>query len=451
MGRDIMTDNKIKVSMVSLGCCKNQVDGEIMLASLQKCGYEIIADAGLSDVVIINTCGFIGAAKEEAIENILEFCTLKEEGRIKKVIITGCLSERYREEVAAEIPEADAVVGIGKNSDICDIVRRVLDGEKVVSFGEKTDLSLSGDRVLTNVPSFAYVKIAEGCSNNCTYCAIPSIRGPFRSRDMEDIYEEVKRFSDDGIPEIILVAQDTTRYGEDLYGKPSLHKLLKRLCEIESLRWIRVLYAYPERINDELIDTIATEEKIVKYLDIPLQHASDDVLRRMNRRGNKEKYLELINKLRERVPGIALRTSLIAGFPGETEKDFEELCEFVKTARFDRLGCFAYSMEEGTPAAEFDCQLDEETKENRAEIVMTEQQTVMETEAEKMIGKELEVIAEGFDRYAEVYIGRSYKDAPDIDPKVFFSSEKKDIEIGKIYRVRITDTLMFDLIGERID
>ena len=446
-----MTDNKIKVSMVSLGCCKNQIDGEIMLRCLADAGYEIIADAGLSDVVIINTCGFIQSAKEEAIENILEFCTLKEEGRIKKVIITGCLSERYREEVAAEIPEADAVVGIGKNKDICEIVKRVLDGEKVTAFGEKTDLSLSGKRVLTNIPTYAYVKIAEGCSNNCTYCAIPSIRGPFRSRDMEDIYAEVKSLCDDGIPEIIIVAQDTTRYGEDIYGEPKLAELLRKLSEIESLKWLRVLYAYPERITDELIETIANEEKIVKYLDIPLQHASREVLRRMNRRGNKETYLLLIKKLREKVPGIALRTSLIAGFPGETEKDFEELCEFVKEARFERLGCFSYSQEEGTAAAEFEDQLDEEIKENRADVVMTEQQTILTDLAEKEVGKEILVLAEGFDRYAEVYFGRSYKDSPDIDPKVFFSSEKKDIEVGRFYRVKITDTLMFDLIGERID
>ncbi len=446
-----MTDNKIKVSMVSLGCCKNQIDGEIMLGHLADAGYEIIADAGLSDVVIINTCGFIQSAKEEAIENILEFCTLKEEGRIKKVIITGCLSERYREEVAAEIPEADAVVGIGKNKDICEIVKRVLEGEKVTAFGEKTDLSLSGKRVLTNIPTYAYVKIAEGCSNNCTYCAIPSIRGPFRSRYMEDIYAEVKSLCDDGIPEIIIVAQDTTRYGEDIYGEPKLAELLRKLSEIESLKWLRVLYAYPERITDELIDTIANEEKIVKYLDIPLQHASREVLRRMNRRGNKETYLGLIKKLREKVPGIALRTSLIAGFPGETEKDFEELCEFVKEAKFERLGCFSYSQEEGTAAAEFEDQLDEEIKENRADVVMTEQQTILTDLAEKEVGKEILVLAEGFDRYAEVYFGRSYKDSPDIDPKVFFSSEKKDIEVGRFYRVKITDTLMFDLIGERID
>lgn len=452
MGRNqiLMTNKPIKVSMVSLGCCKNQVDGEIMLKKLSDAGYEVIADAGLSDVVIVNTCGFIQSAKEEAIENILEFCTLKGEGRIKRVIITGCLSERYRDEVAKEIPEADAVIGIGKNENICEIVSRVLSGEKVVSFGDKESLPLEGDRILTNPPHYAYVKIAEGCSNNCTYCAIPSIRGPFRSRTIEDIEKEVKRFADDGITEINIVAQDTTRYGEDIYGEPCLDKLLRRLTKIESVKWLRILYAYPERITDSLIEVIAEEEKIVKYIDIPIQHASDEVLKRMNRKGSREEYLELIKKLRERIPGVALRTSLIAGFPGETEEQFEELCEFVKEVRFDRLGCFAYSKEEGTPAASLKGQLSEKVKEKRADIVMTEQQTIMEVNASADVGKVLTVLAEGFDRYAGVYIGRSYKDAPDIDPKVFFTSEVKDIETGNFYDVRITDTMGFDLIGERI-
>ena len=445
-----MNSKPIKVSMVSLGCCKNQIDGEIMLKKLLDEGYEIIADSGLADVVIVNTCGFIEAAKEEAIENILEFCTLKEEGRIKKVIITGCLAERYREEVLAEIPEADAVIGIGKNKDIVSIVKRALEGEKLAEFGEKEDLPLNGERVLTNPPHYAYVKIAEGCSNRCTYCAIPSIRGPFRSRKMEDIIAEVKALSDDGISEINIVAQDTTRYGEDLYGKVCLDELLKKLCEIDSVKWLRVLYAYPERITDSLIETIKTEEKIVKYLDIPLQHASNGVLKRMNRLGTKESYTELIKRLRKEIPEIVLRTSIIAGFPGETEEEFEELCEFIKEARFQRLGCFAYSAEEGTPAEKMEGQLDDEVKEKRADIVRFEAETVMEENAEKDIGKTFKVLVEGFDRYAGVYIARSYKDAPDIDPKVFFTSKVKDIEIGNFYNVKITETLGFDLIGERI-
>lgn len=441
----------IKVSMVSLGCNKNQVDGEIMLRSLMDAGYEIISDAGLSDIVIINTCGFIQSAKEEAIENILEFCTLKEEGRIKKVIITGCLAERYREEVLKEIPEADAVIGIGSNKDIVSLIEKTLEGEKVLSFGEKIDLPLSGDRVLTNPPHYAYIKIAEGCSNNCTYCAIPMIRGPFRSRKMEDILKEAEYFANEGISEINIIAQDTTRYGEDIYGKPSLDILLKNLAKIEKVKWIRVLYAYPERITDSLIDVLASEEKIVKYIDIPLQHASDSVLKRMNRKGTGEGYKALIEKLRAKIPDITIRTTMIAGFPGETEKDFSALCEFVKEMKFDRLGCFSYSEEEGTPAALLTPQIDEEIREKRAEIITFEQQMIMENIASSRVGKIYKVLLEGYDRYAGVFIGRSQMDAPDIDPKVFFTSENKNLSIGNFYNVLITDTEGIDLLGEICD
>ena len=439
----------LKVSMVSLGCSKNQVDGEIMLRSIQEAGYEIISNAGLSDIVIINTCGFIQSAKEEAIENILEFCTLKEEGRIKLVVITGCLAERYREEVLKEIPEADAVIGIGSNKDIVSLIEKALGGEKVLSFGEKEELPLSGDRVLTNPPHYAYVKIAEGCSNNCTYCAIPMIRGVFRSRTIEDIEKEVRYFTDAGISEINIIAQDTTRYGEDIYGKPSLDILLERLCKIESLRWIRVLYAYPERITDNLIEVMAREEKIVKYIDLPLQHASEGVLRRMNRKGNAESYKALIEKIRAKMPEVTLRTTMIAGFPGESEEDFEILCKFIKEMKFDRLGCFPYSEEEGTPAALLKPQIDEEIRERRAEIVMLEQQTVMEEKALSSIGKIYKVLLEGYDRYAGVFIGRTEMDAPDIDPKIFFTSENKNLEIGSFYSVRVTEGI--DLIGELCD
>ena len=441
----------LKVSMVSLGCSKNQVDGEIMLRSIQEAGYEIISDAGLSDIVIINTCGFIQSAKEEAIENILEFCTLKEEGRIKLVVITGCLAERYREEVLKEIPEADAVIGIGSNKDIVSLIEKALGGEKVLSFGEKEELPLSGDRVLTNPPHYAYVKIAEGCSNNCTYCAIPMIRGAFRSRTIEDIEKEVRYFTDAGISEINIIAQDTTRYGEDIYGKPSLDILLERLCKIESLRWIRVLYAYPERITDNLIEVMAREEKIVKYIDLPLQHASEGVLRRMNRKGNAESYKALIEKIRAKMPEVTLRTTMIAGFPGESEEDFEILCKFIKEMKFDRLGCFPYSEEEGTPAALLKPQIDEEIRERRAEIVMLEQQTVMEEKALSSIGKIYKVLLEGYDRYAGVFIGRTEMDAPDIDPKIFFTSENKNLEIGSFYSVRVTETEGIDLVGELCD
>lgn len=448
-------ENKIhkplKASMVSLGCSKNQVDGEIMLRSLKEAGYEIISDAGLSDVVIINTCGFIQSAKEEAIENILEFCTLKEEGRIKLVVITGCLAERYREEVLKEIPEADAVIGIGSNKDIVSLIEKALKGEKVLSFGDKKDLPLSGDRVLTNPPHYAYVKIAEGCSNNCTYCAIPMIRGPFRSRPMEEIEKEVRYFADAGVSEINIIAQDTTRYGEDIYGKPSLDLLLKRLASIESVRWLRVLYAYPERITDELIEVMASEEKIVKYIDLPLQHVSKEVLRRMNRKGDGEYYRNLIEKMRERIPSLTLRTTVIAGFPGETEEQFEELCQFIKDMEFDRLGCFAYSEEEGTPAEKLSPKIPEEVRERRAEVVMLEQQTIMERKAHSQIGRIYKVLLEGYDRYAGVFIGRTEKDAPDIDPKIFFTAKNKNLQIGSFYSVVVTDTEGIDLIGEMVE
>ena len=336
----------VRVGMVSLGCPKNQVDAEHMLYNLREEGYEIIADAALADVVIINTCGFIESAKQEAIDNILEFCTLKQEGRLKAVIVTGCLAERYRDEVLKEIPEVDAVLGIGANELLGETIKKLLAGESNIGmYGDKYSLIIDSRRIIST-ENFAYLKIAEGCSNCCTYCAIPSIRGKYRSRKMEGIIDEAKWLAKVGFKEIILVAQDTTRYGEDIYGKGMLPELLTELCKIEGLKWIRTLYSYPERITDELIDVIAREPKCVKYLDIPIQHCDDTVLKRMNRRSSEAELRELIAKLRERVPGIILRTTLIAGFPGETEEQFEKLCEFVKEMRFDRLGCFAYSQEE---------------------------------------------------------------------------------------------------------
>lgn len=442
-------DKKLRVSMVSLGCNKNQVDGEIMLSMLQKSGYEIIADAGLADIVIVNTCGFIADAKAEAIENILEFCTLKKEGRIKKILVTGCLSERYREEVLREIPEIDAAIGIGKNKDIVEIVERVLKDEVVEAFGEKTDLPLSGDRVLTNPPHYVYIKIAEGCSNSCTYCAIPMIRGKFRSRKMEDIISEARYFIENGVSEINLIAQDTTGYGIDLYGKYMLSELLSELCKIDGNFKIRILYCYPDKMTDELIETIKREDKIVKYIDLPLQHINDRILKRMNRKGSKKEILELIEKIRAEIPEVIIRSTLITGFPGETEEEFEELCEFVKEYRIDRLGCFPYSQEEGTKAAELDGQLDEETKNERAEIIMDEQYTVMENKAQSMIGKTIDVLLEGYDKYAGVFISRSYMDAPDIDPKVFFMGNQA-LNVGEFYKVKITDIQGFDLIGELV-
>lgn len=440
----------VRVGMVSLGCPKNQVDAEHMLYSLSSEGFEIVQDAALSDVVIVNTCGFIESAKQEAIDTILEFCTLKQEGRIKAVICTGCLAERYREEVLNEIPELDAVIGIGSNDKLCSIIREVLERqESITDFGDKCGLCLDGGRIISTQPFYAYIKIAEGCDNCCTYCAIPSIRGRFRSRKLEDIISEAKWLAENGVTELVVVAQDTTRYGEDIYGEPSLAKLLRELCRIDGLKWIRTLYAYPERITDELLDTIAEEEKLVKYLDIPIQHCNKEVLKRMNRHGDRETLTALINKIRRRIPGITLRTTLIAGFPGETDEQFEELCEFVREMRFDRLGCFAYSAEEGTPAAEMEDQIPMKIRERRAELIMEEQMFISDSLNEKALDKTIEVVTEGFDRYAECWYGRSAADAPEIDGKIFFISDTK-LHEGDYVSVHIDDTLDYDLIGTRI-
>ena len=437
----------VKVGMVSLGCCKNQVDAEMMLSKISAAGYELCTDSGLCDVVIVNTCGFIESAKTEAIDNILEFATLKEEGRIKKIIVTGCLSERYREQVAEELPEVDAVVGIGENGSIADIIGRVLNGERVIAFGDKKDLPLEGTRIVSNLPFFAYLKIAEGCDNRCSYCAIPLIRGNYRSRTIENIVSEATTLAQNGVKELIVVAQDITRYGLDLYGERRLPALLDELCGIDGVEWIRLLYAYPDEITDELIDCIARQPKIVKYLDIPLQHISDRILRAMNRRGTGAEIREVIAKLRSRVPGIALRTTFITGFPGETEEDFEELCEFVRETRFERMGCFAFSPEEDTPAADMDGQIDDEVKQRRCEVLMDEQLEAAESFCRSMVGRTLDVLVEGYDRYAQSCFGRSSYDSPDIDPKVFFSTTEQ-VNAGDIIKVKITDWMDYDLIGE---
>lgn len=439
----------IKIGMVSLGCSKNLVDSERMLYKFRKRGYELVTEPGLSDIAVVNTCGFIQSAKEEAIETILELVKLKEEGTIKKIVVTGCLSERYQQEMADEFPEIDAVVGIGDQKDIIDILDHVLANERVVHFDDKINLPVTGERIISTLPFFAYLKIAEGCNNCCTYCAIPKIRGPYRSVPMDDVLEEAKWLAENGVTEIIVIAQDTTRYGEDLYGKSKLPELLEKLCGIDGLKWIRVLYCYPERITDELLEVIANQEKIVKYMDIPIQHCNGEILKRMNRRGDRQFLTELMKRIRNKVPDIVIRTTLITGFPGETQEQFEELAEFVKDMRFDRLGCFAYSQEEGTAAADFDDQLDEEIKTHRADIIMEQQQLISEEKnSEKMDGI-FEAVVEGFDKWAECYFGRTAGDAPDIDGKIFFTSDEK-LEIGQYVTVKITDTLDYDLIGEVI-
>lgn len=431
-----------KIGMVSLGCAKNQVDAERLLAMLRDAGYEICNDAARCDAVIINTCGFIEDAKKESIENILDFCAMKENG-LRGVIVTGCLSERYREQMAEEIPEVDAIIGIGRNGDIVSAVQRVLKGEKVQAYGEKEQLSLEGDRVLSGPPYSAYLKVAEGCDNRCTYCAIPLIRGPFRSRPMENVLEEAKTLAAAGVTELCVVAQDTTRYGEDLYGRLALPELLTKLCALDGLKWVRILYCYPDRITDQLLDVMAREEKIVKYVDIPLQHANGRILGLMNRRGGAASLKALMERIRRRVPGVILRTTMITGFPTETEAEFEELCEFSRQVGFERLGCFAYSTEEDTPAAEME-QVDPEIREHRARILMDAQAAVMERVQQSALGKKLEVLVEG--REKGRWYGRSYMDAPDIDTKVFFRDENRH-EAGEYVLVEITGGDGYDLEG----
>ena len=438
----------VRVGMVSLGCNKNQVDAERMLHKIKKAGYQLVGDAALADIAVINTCGFIQSAKQEAIDTILEFAELKKEGRIKKIVITGCLAERYREEVAELIPEADAVVGIGCNDDIVSVLERIEAGETVQTFGDKEKLPLTGERVQTTLSFYSYLKIAEGCDNCCSYCAIPSIRGRYRSVPMEQLVFEARRLVGNGVRELILVAQDTTRYGMDLYGECRLPKLLTELCKIDELKWIRLLYCYPERVTDELLDVMANEKKIVKYMDLPIQHCDGEILKKMNRSGDEQSLRALIGKIRNRIPGITLRTTLITGFPGETEEQFSRLAEFVQDMKFDRLGCFPFSPEEGTPAEKMDGQLDDDVKERRAEVIMEQQMLIAVKKNKELVGKTIEIIVEGFDRYGECYFGRSAADAPEIDGKIFFTSPNKKLVFGKFINVEITDMLDYDLIGE---
>ncbi len=440
----------VKVGMICLGCAKNQVDGEMLMAALRNGGFETVSDPAESDIAIINTCGFIDSAKKESIGEILELVDLKNDGVIEKIVVTGCLAERYKDEIRRDIPEVDAVLGIGANADIVDKFRELVGGEAVESFPDKYQMPLCGDRDLSTPNYYAYLKIAEGCDNNCTYCAIPMIRGKQRSRTIENIVMEAEGLVKNGVKELIVIAQDTSRYGVDIYGEFSLARLLKELAKIENLKWIRVLYCYPEAITEELIDVFASEDKVVKYLDLPLQHASGRVLKRMNRRGDREKLTALINKLRERIPGIVLRSTFIAGFPGETEEDFTELAEFVKDMEFDRMGCFAYSQEEGTPAARMKEQLDEETKEERARIIMESQMDIMDRINQRHIGKILEVMVDGFDDEQECYFGRSYMDAPDVDGFVYFNSEN-ELNPGDFVTVEIEDAIDADLYGTQRD
>lgn len=440
----------VKVGMVSLGCSKNQVDGEIMLSLIQRDGYELCGDAEQCDVVIINTCAFIEDAKRESIENILEFCELKRQGVIKAVVVTGCLAERYQQELVTEIPEADVILGIGRNTDIVNAIDQALQGERVVEFAPKDELVMDAERVLTNAPYYAYIKLADGCDNRCTYCAIPNIRGRFRSRKMENILEEVRRFAAQGVTEMNLVAQDTTRYGEDIYGKLMLPELIREVCKVDGVHWVRILYCYPQRVTDELLEVMASEPKVVKYMDVPVQHASGRILKAMNRRDDYDYLRNLMQKIRERIPGVVLRTTFITGFPGETEEDFAEMTRLVKEVKFERVGCFTYSPEDGTPAYSMPEQIDEETKRRRADIVMSEQLAIAEEFARSWIGRELEVVVEGLNEETGIYYGRSYMDAPDIDTRVYFDSPYEH-ETGEYVMVTVTGSQGYDLVAEEAE
>ncbi len=439
----------VKVGMVSLGCPKNQVDAEIMLSFLAKENFEICADENECEVIIVNTCGFIGDAKQEAIDNIIELGQLKQNGALKKIIVTGCLAERYKEQVLTEMPEVDAVVGIGENKNICEIVTKVLNDESFGQFSDKNNLLMNADRILTTPNYTAYLRIADGCDNCCTYCAIPMIRGSFRSREMENVLAEAKSLAEGGAKEIILIAQDTTRYGEDLYGEYKLPELLDELQRIDGIEWIRILYAYPDKITDELIDAMKRNSKVLHYIDIPMQHASDKILKAMNRKGDSALLKSVIAKLRAAMPDIAIRTTFIVGFPGETEEDFTCLAEFVQSEKFSRMGAFKYSPEEDTPAAEFENQVDEDKKERRLEVIMAEQSVVNDEIAESFIGTTQQVLVEGYDRMNKCYFGRSKMDAPDIDGKVYFMSENA-YNPGDFVTLNIYDRIDYDLLGEEI-
>ena len=439
-----------KVGMISLGCPKNQVDAEIMLKKLIDAGYILVQDADKADVVIVNTCGFIEDSKRESIDAILEMADIKEDGILQKILVTGCLAQRYADEIFAEIPEVDGVIGIGANDDIvaaCDALFE--SNEQYSSFPDKEKLPLNGGRILTTPEYTAYIKIADGCSNCCSYCAIPSIRGAFRSREMEDIIDEAKILAEKGVKELIVVAQDTTRYGEDIYGELRLPQLLDELNKIEGLSWIRLLYCYPERITDELLDAMVRNEKVCHYIDLPMQHADGEILKAMNRKGDKESLLALVEKIRAKIPDVILRTTFITGFPGETQESFTVLSEFVNEAKIDRVGCFAYSREEGTPAYDFPNQVDPEEAARRAEVIMDQQFRISEEKLGEYIGKTLDVLVEDYDPYTDSYYGRSYMDAPDIDNTVIFTSGYR-VDNGDIVPVEIFDKDEYALIGEAV-
>ena len=438
----------MKIGLISLGCAKNLVDSEHMLARLREVGHEIVADMDDAEVGIVNTCGFIESAKTEAIETILETAQYKQNGKMQGLVVTGCLAQRYREEIESDLPEVDVICGTGSYENIVDAVQAAYGHEKRAYFGAMEQADLNGQRSLLTPGYTAYFKIAEGCSNTCAYCIIPKLRGKYRSRDFDTLLQEAQLLSDAGVKELIVIAQDTTKYGVDLYGERRLPALLQELCKMD-FTWIRLHYLYPDQITDELIDVIAQQEKIVKYLDIPLQHASKRILRAMRRPGDRQSLTALIQKLREHIPGVVLRTSLIVGLPGETEEEFAELCGFLQEVRIERAGVFEFSPEEGTAAAEMPDQIAEEIKERRRLIVEELQSGVMDEYNLSRIHEEMQVLCEGFEEDTGLYYGRTYADSVEVDGKVWFAS-KEPCQAGDFVQVRIDDSLGADLSGTRL-
>lgn len=440
----------MNILFISLGCDKNLVDSEVMLGLLDKKGYLIVDSEEDADIIVVNTCCFIHDAKEESIQTILEMAEYKKEGKLKALIVTGCLAQRYQQEIIDEIPEVDAVLGTTSYDHIVEAVEEALAGNGHVVLEDVDALpDVKEKRLVTTGGHYAYMKIAEGCDKHCTYCIIPKLRGNYRSVPMEKLLAEAKALADQGVKELILVAQETTVYGKDLYGEKSLHKLLRELCKISKIQWIRILYCYPEEIYDELIQTIKEENKVCHYLDLPIQHASDVVLKRMGRKTSKAQLVEIIEKLRKEIPDISLRTTLITGFPGETQEQHEELKDFVDEMEFDRLGVFTYSPEEDTPAATMTEQIPEEVKEDRQAELMELQQEIAFDLAEDMVGREVLVMIEGKVADENAYVGRTYKDAPNVDGLIFINTDE-ELMSGDFARVRVTGALEYDLIGELI-
>lgn len=441
----------MKILFISLGCDKNLVDSEVMLSIIAEKGYEITDDELEADVIVVNTCCFINDAKEESILTILEMAELKKTSGLKALIVTGCLAQRYKEDILKEIPEVDAIIGTTGVESIVSVIDEVLNGKTLIQKFQDINYLSKEERKRTNITGgyFSYLKIAEGCNKCCTYCIIPKVRGRYRSFPMERLINEAVSLVRSGVKELIIVAQETTVYGQDLYGEKKLPELLRKLCKIEGLEWIRILYCYPEEITDELIDVIKEEEKICNYLDIPIQHASDSILKKMGRKTEQKQLVRIIKKLRSEIPDIALRTTLITGFPGETEEDIKEMENFVKQMRFERLGVFTYSAEDDTPAAKMDGQIPEEVKERRRDSIMQLQQKIAFENGQEMVGKTLDVIVEGKLSEDNIYIGRSYMDAPNVDGYIFVDSEEQ-LMSGDMIRVKITSAKEYDLIGKTI-